>query len=107
MKLTFEKHDYPNPAYKWCVVKLDGQEIGRCEIDAEGRFVLRGGRKPRELGDIGLLMVRNMLADARKRKTEALADEARALMLMRGLKAKVKRKMPNAKLTGTQREDHT
>lgn len=74
VKLTFEQHDYPNPKYKWCVVKLDGQEIGRCEMDSEGRLVPRGGRKAREPGEIGLLLVRNMLADARKRKSAALAD---------------------------------
>ena len=97
VKLTFEKHDYPNPKYKWCVVKLDGQEIGRCEMDAAGRLVPRGGRKAREPGEIGLLLVRNMLADARKRKSAALADEARALMLLRGLKVAAKRsKPPNA-----------
>ena len=96
MKLTFETHDYPNPAYKWCVVKLDGQEIGRCEMDSEGRLVPRGGRKPRELGEIGMLLVRNMLADAKARKAAALADEARALMLLRGLKVAAKRnKTPN------------
>lgn len=96
MKLTFEKHDYPNPKYKWCVVKLDGLEIGRCEMDAEGRLVPRGGRKPREPGEIGMLLVRNMLKDARERKSAALADEARAEMLLRGLKVAAKRKTPNA-----------
>jgi len=99
MKLTFETHDYPNPKYKWCVVKLDGLEIGRCEMDAEGRLVPRGGRKPREPSEIGLLLVRNMLKDARERKSAALAYEARAEMLLRGLKVAAKRKKPNVELT--------
>jgi hypothetical protein len=104
--MTFEQHDYPNPKYKWCVVKLDGQEIGRCEMDSEGRLVPRGGRKAREPGEIGLLLVRNMLADARKRKSAALADETRALMLLRGLKVAAKRsKTPNAEVTGLSHDD--
>ena len=102
MKLTFETHDYPNPKYKWCVVKIDGQEIGRCEMDQEGRLVPRGGRKPLEPGEIGMRLVRNMLRDARERKGKALADEARAEMLLRGLKAAAKRKTPNAKVNGSQ-----
>ena len=48
----------------------------------------------------GLLLVRNMLKDARERKSAALADEARAEMLLRGLRVAAKRKTPNAKLTG-------
>lgn len=98
MKLTFETHDYPNPAYKWCVVKLDGQEIGRCEMRPDGALVPRGKRKALEPGEIAMHLVKSTLADARKRKGEAMADEARALMLLRGLKVQARSKTPNTQV---------
>ena len=105
MKLTFETHDYPNPAYKWCVVKLDGQEIGRCEMNPDGTLVPTGKRKALDHGEIAMHLVKSTLVDARRRRAEAVADEARALMLLRGLKAQARSKTPNARLTGPKRPE--
>jgi hypothetical protein len=54
-------------------------------------------RKALEPGEIAMHLVKSTLADARKRKTEALADEARALMLLRGLKVQARNKTPNVR----------
>lgn len=87
MKLTTTVHQYPNPAYRWCIVYLDGQEIGRCDVRADG-YVLLGRRKAHPLEEAARLMLRATVTDARKRKAEAAAEEACALMQLRGLKVK-------------------
>lgn len=94
MKLTTTVHQYPNPAYRWCIVYLDGLEIGRCDVRTDG-YVLRGRRKVHPLDEAARLMLRAAITDARKRRTEAAADEARATLQLRGLKVKARSKTPN------------
>lgn len=81
MKLTIEEFDYPNKAFKWVLVKLDGLEIGRCDKTPQG-LVPMGKRKPVAPEKLAEALVLGSLRDARARKAAALADEARVLDLL-------------------------
>ena len=85
-RLSTEIHDYLNPAYKWCVVRLDGVEIGICDVRPDG-YVLRGARKVHSLDDIARLMLRGTIKAARKEAIMAAAAQQHALEQLRSLKA--------------------
>ena len=94
MKLTTETYSYPNPEHKWCIVKMDGMEIGRCDVRPDG-YLLRGGRKVRPLEEVAGVLVRATIADAQDRKEKANADEVRAAAQLKSLKKQAKHKTPN------------